>query len=171
MKLQLVAAAAAAALLLGSTATADVDDGEQSVRVERFFRQGPAASYSGDSGTILQRPLGEVRTPRASRVDVVVAMTFEYRVTEDAMGTMAMLYDANADGPALKRLRPHEFRFASEGRLWGATTLQWYRRALPGDGRVYSFEAFANLDSGFVRDTSIQTRNLVVTIDVRPSGG
>ena len=169
MKLQLVAAAAAAALLLGSTATAGVDGREQSVRVERFFKQGPEAEYSFDSGTILQRPLGKVRTPPTDRVDVVVTMSFEYKITNGAMGTMALLFDDQPGAPQ-QRLRPHDFTFASEGSLWGATTLQWFRRDLPGSGRVYYFEAFANLDrQGSVEDASILTRNLVVTIDVRPS--
>jgi hypothetical protein len=78
-------------------------------------------------------------TPAGSRtVDLVASVTFTYETNEGDHGfATAFLLPKGAPPEVFTELKPKEFRVESGG-LRTSTTLEWFLRDLPAQGKRYS---------------------------------
>ena len=107
--------------------------------------------------------IGPLRVPgHLGSVDVVVTLSFEYRVTSGT-GTIRTWFVA--DGPKWLRMKPGPYRLSSPGGDWTSTTLTWFRRDLPG-GQRYDFHAVTTPNPS----ADMFARRVIAIIDVRPAG-
>ena len=159
----LIAAVCGGAIALSVPATGESQEPpSRHIRIERTL--GPAACDDrGGPGNVCGYDIGPLRVPGPKSVDVVVTLSFEYRVTSGT-GTIRTWFVA--DGAKWLRMKPGPYRLSSPaGGDWTSTTLTWFRHGLSG-GQRYDFHAVTTP----APSADMFARRVVAIIDVRPAG-
>ena len=132
-------------------------------RVDRYYRTGPSAVYSGDSGGIGQVSPLEFQAPGAASRTGVVEASFSYRTR--GQGPFVVSVRVGEVGGDRVTVRPGELPLAPAPQ-GGSTTVRFLAPGLV-DGTTY--EAYVGVNSVFPgpRGTNaVRTRHVVLTVDL-----